>query len=74
LIFQTLKLILDSQLLLLHALNLQGITARLDHGRDGGVEVGVVLPKARKGEADFGLFLFGHRLPVIEFGWRSGCG
>jgi hypothetical protein len=74
LIFEPLKLILNGQLLLFHALNLYGITACLYHRRDGGVEVGVVLPKARKGEADFGLFLFGHCLPVIDFSWRSGCG
>jgi hypothetical protein len=73
LIFQPLKLVLDRQLLLFHALDLQGITAGVDHRGDGGVEVGMVLPQTRKGKADFGLFLFCHRLPVIDFGWRSGC-
>jgi hypothetical protein len=67
LIFQPLQLVFDRQLFLFHPLNLQRIAASLQHGADRRFEIRMILFEPRKCEAHISLFLFGHRLPVIEF-------
>ena len=63
LVFQRHQPVLEEQLLLLHALDLQRIAAHGDHRIDGRVEIGVLLLQPGKFEADISLFLFGHYLP-----------
>src|SRR4051812_18924456 len=60
LVFQLGELVLDDQLLLLHALDAQGIAAGFNHGVDRGVVILVLLTQTRHDEPDFRLFLIGH--------------
>lgn len=69
-IFERAQPVFQRQLFLLHALNLQRITARRDHGVYRGVEIGMVLLQTRKFESNLGLFLLGHYLPYIKFDAR----
>ena len=72
LILQPLKLIFNGQLFLFHALNLQNIAARLNHCRNRCIKIRMVLFQSRKCEADFGLFLFDHCLPMVDTGPGPG--
>ena len=59
-VFQLRKLVLDGQLLLFHALDLQRIAASRDHRIDGTVEIGMFLLEPRKFETNIRLFLIRH--------------
>ena len=56
-VFQFLKAILQRQLFLFHALNLQRIAAGRDHCIDSSVKIGVFLPQACELQANFCLIL-----------------
>lgn len=58
--FQNLQAVLEHQLFLLHALNLQGIAGCCDHRVDCRVEIGVFLLQPRKFETNFRLILIRH--------------
>jgi hypothetical protein len=60
--------VLEGQLLLLHALDLQRIAAGLDHGVDRGIEIGVFLLELGVFQANFGLFLVRHGYRLQGFG------
>lgn len=66
LVFQFLKLVLDGELLLLHALDAQLIAAHFYHGIDGGVEIRMFLLQTSDSQSYICLFLIGHPVcPVL---------
>jgi hypothetical protein len=62
-VFQLLHAVLQGQLLLLHALDLQRVAAGCDHRIDRGIEIRVFLLDLGKLETNLGLFLFRHARP-----------
>lgn len=58
-ILDFLHTILDGQLFLLHALDLQAVAPGFDHCFDRRIEIVVILLEARKRQAQFGLILLG---------------
>nr|CAI0339226.1 hypothetical protein SHINE37_43080 [Rhizobiaceae bacterium] len=67
LVFQLGDLVLEDQLLLLHALDSEGFAADLDHGVDRGIVVFVLLAQPCNGKPQFSLFLVCHAIsfPVV---------
>lgn len=63
LIFHFLKLVLDREFFLLHALDAQLVAANRYHGVYGSIEIRVFLFQSCDGQSDFGLFLIGHAVP-----------
>jgi hypothetical protein len=63
LIFHFLKLVLDCEFFLLHALHAQLVAADSYHRIDGCIEIRVFLFQTCDGQPDLGLFLIGHAEP-----------
>ncbi len=63
LIFHFLKLVLDCEFFLLHALDAQLVAADSYHRIDGCIEIRVFLFQTCDGQPDLGLFLIGHAEP-----------